>query len=95
MHITDFLPDTKPARKIGPARAAKMGAKQIREAIYRGAGPGDARNPYDAFSHAGIEAILRGSHVMEDPILERWIVDSYFAHLDELDAIAAARKEAR
>lgn len=95
MRITDFLTDTKPARKIGPARAAKMSAKQIREAIWRGAGPNDARNPYDAFTHAGIEAILRGRHVMEDPILERWIVDSYFAHLDELDAIAAARKEAR
>lgn len=84
MRITDFLPDTKPARKIGPARAAKMSAEQIREAIWRGAGPNDARNPYDAFTHAGIEAILRGRHVAEDPILERWIVDSYFAHIDEL-----------
>lgn len=89
------ITDTKPARKIGPARAAKMSAKQIREAIWRGAGPNDARNPYDAFTHAGIEAILRGRHVEEDPILERWIVDSYFAHLDELDAIAATRKGAR
>ncbi|MFA5557687.1 MAG: hypothetical protein WDA29_11400 [Flavobacteriaceae bacterium] len=60
-------------RKIGPARASKMTPREVKEAIYAGAGVATPRSPSDAFTTAGLKALLDNPKIQNDFNLVDWI----------------------